>query len=224
MVGAGNPENSCRGYRTITQVEKKCGRQGLLNLDGVRDWYDTYYFLTYPKGDPKSPIALEGIYCMEKNDNGFVRYWICFPQQGDTMESYMERNNIKPTPEREEIEITAESGETITAYSDDIWYITADKTMHLYQTYSEDGRTYDFPTNVVDVSGAMGQYLAVLENGEIVYGNSITSATDVGVCGEYIDMFGIYYSILDENGEIHLGIIQPDGSYTDKLITVQLGK
>ena len=109
-------------------------------------------------------------------------------------------------------------------YSDDIWYITADKTMHLYQTYSEDGRTYDFPTNVVDVSGAMGQYLAVLENGEIVYGNSITPATDVGVCGEHIDMFGIYYSILDENGEIHLGIIQPDGSYTDKLITVQLGE
>lgn len=33
LVSAGNPENSCRGYRTIKQVEKKCGWEGLLNLD-----------------------------------------------------------------------------------------------------------------------------------------------------------------------------------------------
>ena len=116
LVGVGNPENSCRGYRKITQVEKKCGKDGLLNFEGIQNWYDTFYYLTYPKGDPEHPIELEGIYCMRKNDNGYVRYWIHFPQQGETLDSYMEKKNIKPTPKREQIEVTTASGETIKCY------------------------------------------------------------------------------------------------------------
>mgnify|MGYP007132753304 FL=1 len=158
LVSAGNPENSCRGYRTIKQVEKKCGWEGLLNLDGVQDWYDTYYFLTYPKGDPKNPTALEGIYCMEKNDNGFVRYWIYFPQQGDTLENYMERNNIKPTPEREEIEITAASGETITAYR----FIKPDQepTESIYLFFEHDGLYYSM--RVKDSIDEVKEYCGLL--------------------------------------------------------------
>ena len=43
LVSAGNPENSCRGYRTIKQVEKKCGLEPILKQDGVHDLNDKKY-------------------------------------------------------------------------------------------------------------------------------------------------------------------------------------
>ena len=52
----------------------------------------------------------------------------------------MERNNIKPTPEREEIRITAVSGETITAYR----FIKPDQepTGSIYLFFEHDGLYY----------------------------------------------------------------------------------
>lgn len=105
-------------------------------------------------------------------------------------------------------------------YSNDIWYITADNTMHLYQTEPQDDSSFTFPEDVDAISGEMGQYLAKKESGNIVSGNLWATANDTGMLGKDIDIFGAYYAILDENGEIHFGEIQSDHSLIETQLIV----
>ena len=91
-------------------------------------------------------------------------------------------------------------------YSNDIWYITSDHTMHIYQT--EPQTDFSFPENVEKAVGSMGQYLAKKTNGDIVFGSLWNGANNTNISGQDMDIYEGYCAILDENGIIHFGEIQ----------------
>ena len=93
-------------------------------------------------------------------------------------------------------------------YSNDIWYITSDHTMHIYQT--EPQTDFSFPENVEKTVGSMGQYLAKKTNGDIVFGSLWNGANNTNISGQDMDIYEGYCAILDENGVIHFGEIQQD--------------
>ncbi|HIX65690.1 MAG TPA: hypothetical protein H9736_05515 [Candidatus Anaerotruncus excrementipullorum] len=93
-------------------------------------------------------------------------------------------------------------------YSDDLWYVTADNTLHLYQTQPQ-AEAAAFPEEVSAVSGCYGQYLVVLTDGSTLYGGLDAAPADAGVESRAVDLFGIYCAILDGSGEIRFGTLQP---------------
>ena len=114
-------------------------------------------------------------------------------------------------------------------YSDDIWYITADHTMHIFQISPQLPFNCDFPKGVIAVSGSMGEYLAKKESGNVV-SNTLTAvvsgsltANDTGISGQYIDVNQELYAILDENGAIHFGEIQLDASLKERMVFTHPG-
>lgn len=93
-------------------------------------------------------------------------------------------------------------------YSDDLWYLTEDKRLHLYQTDSDEDVNFDFPDNITAVSGCRGQYIASQTNGNMLYGDLSSNLLEIGIKSQEFDLFGIYYAILDEDGIIHFGTLQ----------------
>lgn len=98
-------------------------------------------------------------------------------------------------------------------YSDDLWYLTEDKVLHLYQIYQTDPDkdvNFIFPDNITAVSGCRGQYIASQTNGTTLYGDLTTNSSEVNIKSQELDLFGTYYAILDKDGTIHLGTLQFD--------------
>ena len=91
--------------------------------------------------------------------------------------------------------------------SSNIWYITSDHTLHIYQTEKTESEISAFPENIVAVAGDMGHYLVQQEDGTLLYGSLTESATErLGIRGQghSMDFFGSYCTYIDEKGKIHL--------------------
>lgn len=104
--------------------------------------------------------------------------------------------------------------------SDDLWYVTADNTLHLHQTQPQE-ETAAFPEEVSAVSGCYGQYLAVLTDGSTLYGSLDAAPADAGVQSRAVDLFGTYCAILDGSGEIRFGTLQPGRGLEETLWIAQ---
>ena len=93
-------------------------------------------------------------------------------------------------------------------YSSDIWYVTSDHTLHIYQTKEPESEISAFPENIVAVAGDMGHYLVQQEDGTLLYGSLTDPATELlGIRGQghSMDFFGFYFcTYIDEKGKIHL--------------------
>ncbi len=100
------------------------------------------------------------------------------------------------------------SGRNKVYYSSDIWYVTSDHTLHIYQTKEPESEISAFPENIVAVAGDMGHYLVQQEDGTLLYGSLTDPATELlGIRGQGcpMDFFGFYFcTYIDEKGKIHL--------------------
>jgi hypothetical protein len=103
-------------------------------------------------------------------------------------------------------------------YSDDLWYITEDKVLHLYQTQPDANSNFSLPNNVATVSGYRGQYLITQTDSSTLLGSLTTAPTDASIKSRMVDLFGTYYAILDEDGDIHFGTLQSQGLEENSLI------
>ena len=102
-------------------------------------------------------------------------------------------------------------------YSTDLWYVTEDHTMHLHQTLLSPPPAIDdeeledsFPTDVVEITAYLGRYLAKSTDGTYLTGNSEllpSPVRAVEIAGQDADVYGKYYAILGQDGNIYFGEI-----------------
>ncbi len=96
-------------------------------------------------------------------------------------------------------------------YSDDIWYIDEDHTLHLVPSY-DTGNPSNLPNSAVSVdSGASGYFLAQQPDSTYIFGNYgiedfMTELKIKGICA---DISAFWYIILDEDYNLHYGKIAP---------------
>ena len=103
-----------------------------------------------------------------------------------------------------------------THYSTDIWYVTEDHTMHLHQTllspppaFTDEELEDSFPTDVVEITAYLGTYLAKSTDGTYLTGSSAlpSPVRTVEIAGQDADVYGGYYAILGQDGNIYFGEI-----------------
>ena len=101
-------------------------------------------------------------------------------------------------------------------YSTDIWYVTEDHTMHLHQTllspppaFTDEELEDSFPTDVVEITAYLGTYLAKSTDGTYLTGSSAlpSPVRTVEIAGQDADVYGGYYAILGQDGNIYFGEI-----------------
>ena len=102
-------------------------------------------------------------------------------------------------------------------YSNDLWYVTKDHTMHVYtmhifgKEFWEYVHNGSFPKDVEAVSGSMGAYLAKKVNGHIVSGSiSREEVENIDIFGQYMDVDMAHYAVMDNNGDFNFGILCPN--------------